>query len=212
MDPELISFDADGTLARSSFIDEFYFKVVPQYYAKYHDTDFDSAKEKVKSEYDSVGPENINWYKPSYWVKKFGFEESANDLVEESKHQREIYEETETVLEKLNENYPLIVISNAPSEFLEVQLEGIKHYFDEIYSCVSHFEKTKNDHMVYEIIFEEMDVVPKNAIHIGDDYKFDYKAAKKAGAEAIYLDREDEGPDEKHKIRKLREILDIVNR
>ncbi|MFP4045658.1 MAG: HAD family hydrolase [Candidatus Aenigmatarchaeota archaeon] len=208
MKPEVISFDVDGTLARKDFIDEFYFEVVPKLYKEYHDMSFEAALEAVKEAYDGVGPNNINWYKPSYWVERFGFEESAQELIERAKHTQEIYEETEEVLKKL-QNYRLIVISNAPMEFVNVQLEDTKDYFDEIYSCVSHFDKTKNDHMVYEIVYEEMDVVPKNVVHVGDEYKLDYKAAKKAGAKAFYLDRKGK-KDGDHVINGLTELLEIL--
>jgi len=73
---------------------------------------------------------------------------------------------------------------------MEISILNLSPYFDRIFSAVSDFGKTKKDEDVYKMVMEEMGVDGSDAVHVGDNLDFDYRAAKKAGMDAYYLDRE----------------------
>jgi len=68
---EVVSFDADGTIVDNEFVNEFWFEEIPRLYASKENIDFDRARDILKSQYDSVGDEDLRWYQPDYWFEKF---------------------------------------------------------------------------------------------------------------------------------------------
>jgi len=73
-DIEVFSFDVDGTLVSKRFTDAVWLRGIPELYAKKAGLSFDDAHRIVKSEYEKVGEENINWYRIDYWLHKFGLD------------------------------------------------------------------------------------------------------------------------------------------
>ncbi|RLI76183.1 HAD family hydrolase [Archaeoglobales archaeon] len=189
MKPKIISFDVDGTLVNQDFANKFWHEVVPRLYAKKHGLDYNEALNFVRKCYAKVGEEDIRWYLPDYWFKRFDLDVDPLNILKKMRNELEIYKDAIEALEELCGKYELIVVSNASKEFLEVELENIKDYFSKIYSCVSDFGEVRKEPDVYLKVCRSANVKPKQVVHIGDHYKFDYLVPKSVGIKAYLVDR-----------------------
>ena len=188
---KIVSFDLDGTLVTMDFVDAVWLEKIPQLYANKHGISFEEAKREVEKEYLKIGPEALEWYDIKYWIEKFDLKVSWKDILLSCKDKLKLYPEVKEVLERLVEDKQLVIISNAANEFIEVEIEslGLRKYFSAIFSAVSNFGKTKKDKEIYEMVCYELGIKKDGIVHVGDNYEFDYLAAKQAGIEAYYLDR-----------------------
>ncbi len=205
---KVISFDLDGTLVTTDFVDAVWLKRIPELYAEKYGLSFEEAKKKVEEEYLKVGPEALEWYDIHYWIKKFEINASWKDILLSCKKELKLYPEARKVLENLSNEAELIITSNAAREFIEIEVEvlDLRKYFSNIFSAVSDFQKTKKDKEVYRKIMEK---VGRNIIHVGDNYEFDYVAPRQAGLKAYYLDRSGNS-NGSHVVRNLVEFEERV--
>ncbi len=187
----IISFDLDGTLVKMDYVDAVWLEKIPELYAEKYQLSYEDARRKVEEEYLKIGPERLEWYDIHYWIRKFDLDIDWKDLLMSCIDKLEMYPEVKEVLESLGKENELIIISNAANEFIEIEMEvlGLKKYFSRIFSAVSNFKKTKKDKEIYELVCKEMGIDKDKLIHVGDNYEFDYLAARQAGIKAFYLDR-----------------------
>jgi len=188
----LISFDLDGTLVDYTQFDMlFWYEEVPKLYAIKHKLSFEEAKKQVIAEYDRVGSSNINWYNPSFWFKHFSFLVSHKKIIGDMKKNIVLFNDVIPALSRLKKNNTLIILTHSSHEFNEFKLEaeGLKGMFSKIISTTSDLHVTKKSEKVYQMISDEFGISPKEIIHIGDDYEFDYQAPRRIGIRAFYLDR-----------------------
>ncbi|HID42293.1 MAG TPA: HAD family hydrolase [Archaeoglobaceae archaeon] len=186
---KVISFDVDGTLIDLGFVNTFWDVEVPRLYAKKYGLKFDEAFKIVRSAYDELGDEDLRWYKPEYWFKRFSLDESPEEVIERIKHKVKVFPDALETIEYLHKDNELIVVSNAPRKFLDLGIKDIRHYFSRIYSCTSDFGTVRKKPEVYIRICEELKVNPKNVVHVGDHYKFDYEVPRSIGIKAFFIDR-----------------------
>lgn len=184
-----ISLDMDGTLVNSKFVDLVWMQGVPELYHEKSGLDFEAAKEYVVSEYMKIGSDKLEWYNLPYWLEKFGLDVDKWDLLRKYEDEIEFYPEVSEALDCLSDNYELIVTSNAAREFLEIELDGFKDYFHEVFSATSDFHDVKKSPHIYGAICKELDVKPFEVLHIGDHYNYDYESPLQAGLDALFLDR-----------------------
>ncbi|MCD6494071.1 MAG: HAD family hydrolase [Archaeoglobaceae archaeon] len=208
MKPKIISFDVDGTLVNQDFANKFWHELVPKLYAEKHGLNYKDAKEYVRKCYAEVGEEDIRWYLPDYWFKRFGLDDNPKDVLEEYKNELKIYDDAIDALEKLHKKYDLIVISNASKDFLDVELEDLRNYFKCIFSCVSDLKKVRKEPEVYVKICRHLKIHPTEVAHVGDHYKFDYVVPKSVGIDAYLVDRQRKY---EKALKDLREFLTIFN-
>lgn len=192
MDRKIISFDVRGTLTTPRFTDLIWEVAMPKLYSEKTGIDLNSAKSYVFREYEKIGEERIEWYDIKYWFEHFGLGDNYRKLLKGYSHEVSYYPEVREVLENLNKNYELIIISNAAREFLEVELEGIKDYFTHIFSAPSDFNQIKKTPSFYLDICSILKVKPSEVTHIGDNWFFDYIIPREVGIVAFYLDRQGE--------------------
>jgi putative hydrolase of the HAD superfamily len=147
------------------------------------------AKDAVLGEYMKVVCDKPEWYDLNHWLEKFGLEETKENLLERYAGEIEIYPDVMESLDILSQKYNLVVTSNAPRYFLELELEEIGKYFSEIFSVTSDFKQTKNDPQVYREVCRRLETKPHEVVHIGDHYFYDYEVPLGAGLDAIFLDR-----------------------
>lgn len=189
---QVVSFDMDGTLTDMSYANSVWLRGVPELYALKNGISFEEALRRVKSEYDSVGRENLEWYDLAYWLKKFGIEVASRQVLSSFVENIRVFEEVRGVLERLrNSGYRLVVVTNARREFVDMELgrTGISGYFESIFSSPSDFNLTKNGTVVYEKVCVACRVSPANVMHVGDDPDFDFAVPRKLGIRAFLLDR-----------------------
>ena len=184
----IISFDVDGTLVDLEYNDLIWFKEIPELVAKKKKISFEKSLKFVHEEYAKLGEHNINWYDINYWISYFGIEISPDKIFEKYEPQVKIYPEVISLLEELKKKYILIVITAMPREFLIPKMKNLEKYFKFSFSALSDFKELKNSE-IYSKISKALKVPPKQILHIGDHWEFDYLAARKAGMNAIYLDR-----------------------
>ncbi len=185
---KIISFDVDGTLVDLEYNDLIWFKEIPELVAKKKKISFEKSLKFVHEEYTKLGEHNLNWYDINYWISYFGLEISPNKIFEKYESQVQIYPEVIPLLEEIRKNFILIVITAMPSEFLIPKMKKLGKYFKFSFSALSDFKELKNFE-IYSKISKALKVHPEQILHIGDHWEFDYLAARKAGMNAIYLNR-----------------------
>ncbi|MFH1750425.1 MAG: HAD family hydrolase, partial [Candidatus Micrarchaeota archaeon] len=115
--------------------------------------------------------------------------------------------------------YDLVVISNATRDFIDFKLkvDDLEKYFSRVFSTTSDFNCIKGDSKGYLGACNRMGIAPGGLIHIGDDYHFDYLAARNVGIDAYFLmrdggNREKEnhsGPEGKFPVEKGKSVRDL---
>jgi HAD superfamily hydrolase (TIGR01549 family) len=187
---KVFSFDVDGTLVSQGFADCVWLQGIPEAYAEKEGLSFEQAFEFVRSEYDKIGENRIEWYKIDYWLRKFGLGITREELFRKYEGEIKIYEEVESVLKVLKEEgYKLVVSSNAATEFLDFQIHTIKKFFSRIFSATSDCGEVKKSNGFYARVCGILDVKPQEVVHIGDHWIFDFVNPRKIGMNAYYLDR-----------------------
>ena len=188
----VISFDMDGTLTDLSFVDSVWLEGIPKLFAHNNQISLEEARKRVKSEYDRVGNEKLEWYDLNFWLDKFSIDVSPQQVLKSFREKIRVFQDVPTVLENLkNRGYRLIVITNARREFVDIEMRqtGIQGYFERIFSSPSDFRLTKNATRVYENVCNACEISPCEMIHVGDAQDFDFIVPKKLGINVFLLDR-----------------------
>lgn len=185
----VVSFDMEGTLIDHNFSDLFWEIDIPTLYGRKHGLDLETARERVISEYAQIGDERPEWYDADYWFTKLGLEGDVQELLDRRREDCRVYTEAYPVLERLSGRFPLIISSNTMREFLKVQLLKFPSHFDHVFSATSDFGMVKKSEDFYRRICRILGVTPGEVVHVGDNLRFDFEAAKKAGMIAFHLDR-----------------------
>jgi len=204
-DIEVVSFDMEGTLIDDGYSNLIWETDIPRLYGEEHGLDLDTARAKVLGEYAQVGEERPEWYDIDYWFKRLGLDYDWRELLRQREGACIVYSEVPGVLERMDDEYTLIVSSNTIREFLDVQLTKLPDVFTEVYSAPSDLKTVKKTDSFYSRICEEMGVDPSRMAHVGDSLKFDYEEPRKLGIHSFYLDRQGRSSRE-HVVRDLDEF------
>lgn len=205
--PKIISFDMDGTLVDPEFTDWVWGHGIPTLYGEKAGLPFEEAKGFVVKEYLKVGEGAIEWYDIKYWFGFFQLAENWKVLMERYTDKIKVYPDVHPLLERLRDNYPLVLTSNAGREFIQMEMEatGLDRYFDRIFSATSDFGEVKKTSGFYQRICRILEARPQEIVHVGDHYEFDYLVPSSLGIHAFYLDRSD-GQRGEFVISDLREL------
>lgn len=209
---ELVSFDLDGTITDTSFVDSVWLEGIPQLYASEKNLPLDDAKRLVKREYDKIGRERLEWYDPTYWIEKFGLQISPEELLNSFDGKIRIFPEVREVLEEIRvRGLKQIIVSNARREFVDLEIDktNIAHYFEKVFSATSDFGQIKKSVDIFQKVCKICCITPEEMIHVGDDRLFDFEIPKKLGILAFYLDRTGQCKEKSaiHNLRELNEKL-----
>ena len=209
---KVISFDLDGTLVNSrKFDNTFCNEEIPKLYSKAHKIIILEAKRIVLRKYKEVGIDNINWYRPEFWFKKFELKNDWKKIMKDLKYLIKPFPEVNEILEKLSKKYEIVVLTQSPkySAKLKLKISKIKRLFKKIFVVIEDFKMVKHDENVYSILLKKLNLKPNEIIHIGNDYKFDCQAPRNFGIRAILLDRSEnkKGDDIIHNLREIENIL-----
>jgi len=120
-----------------------------------------------------------------------------------------IFPETKDVLKTLKEkNYNLGIISNFDSRVYDVMKNLEIHEYFETFVISSEAGFAKPNPNIFHIALKEMDVDPKECLHIGDHIHNDFHGARALGIQALLIDRKGEYEfiGNQHKILNLQEI------
>jgi HAD superfamily hydrolase (TIGR01549 family) len=207
---KVVSFDLDGTITDTSFVDSVWLEGIPRLYALKNGISFEDARNSVMNEYGKVGRERLEWYDLSYWIGRLGLQVSHREVLSSFKHRIRIFTEVPEVLEKLKDlDSRVIVVTNARREFVDLELEKTKigHYFERVFSSTSDFGLIKKSVGLYRKVCVICDISPEEVIHVGDDLLFDFEVPRKLGIRAFYLDRSGEHSGD-YVVNSLRELTE----
>lgn len=188
----VVSFDLDGTLADTRYVNHVWLEAIPRLYAERNDMLLDEAKEYIIGEYEAVGQDALEWYDITYWLDVLDLNIGWRELLTRRVDLLRPYPEAPGVIHRLHRSHMLIITSNAAREFIEIETAelGLTERFAHIFSAVSDFGRTKKHPDVYRDICSRLDVAPEDIVHVGDSYAFDYLAPREIGITTYYLDRE----------------------
>jgi len=209
---KLISFDLDGTLVEPTYINLVWEKGIPELYAQKNQISLEQATAKVMAEYERVGDGSLLWYDIKHWFDFFNLPGDWKSLLEQHRKKICLFPEVKEVLEELQEDFDLIVTSNAAREFVEMEVKetGISPYFSRIFSATSDFGQVKKVPQFYKQICDIMEVAPSLMIHVGDHYEFDFLVPQELGMKAYYLDRNETKPKNGFTIKNLKSFVKLV--
>lgn len=190
--PAIVSFDLDGTLVDTTYVNHVWLEAIPRIYASQHNVPLQEAKEYIIGEYEGMGQEALEWYDITYWLDILDIDVEWQDLLTRHVHLLRSYPEAPEVIHRLCDSHQLIITSNAAREFIDIETEalGFDHCFEHIFSAVSDFGRTKKHPQVYREICSRLGVAPEDIVHVGDSYAFDYLAPREVGITTFYLDRD----------------------
>ena len=184
---KIISFDLYQTLTTADFINCVWHQAIPSLYAARNHLAFTEARTIVEAEYAGVSDKTLDWYDIRYWVNRFQL--GNHEIVLECCRDKvALYPETVEVLSSLNAEYPLIIASSMPREFMPPILTGINHLFTRIFSSFSDYRQLKTVEF-YKAVCQELHVRPQEILHTGDDWEEDFIIPQKIGIHAVHLDR-----------------------
>jgi putative hydrolase of the HAD superfamily len=205
----VISFDMDGTLVNSRFVDKVWMEGLPERFAEKYGVEVEAAKDHVIGEYMKIGSDRLEWYDLQYWIDRFGLNIGKDELLDSYSDLIELYPEVREVIHRLSEEFQLVITSNAAREFVEIEMDGLCGYFERIFSATSDLRSVKKSSDVYREVCKMMNVRPIEVLHIGDHYTYDYESPLEAGLDALFLDRSGKrsGPEV---VGDLREAAELV--
>ena len=189
--PKVISFDMDGTLIGPEFTDWVWSYGIPVLYGEKKGLSFEEAKRVVEGEYRKVGEGAIEWYDIKYWFGFFRLEKDWKGLMRQFVDKIKVYPDVHPILDHIKNRFPMILTTNAGKEFVGVEMEatGLERYFDRIFSATSDFGEVKKTASFYQRICQILGVDPKEMVHVGDHYQFDFLVPRELGIQAFYVDR-----------------------
>ncbi len=187
----VISFDVDGTLITYDFVNSVWFEEIPKLVAEKEGLSFNEALKKVKAAYNEVTEERMEWYDIKYWLNKFELKVDWKKLLDKVKWKIKVYPDVLPTLERLSKSYKLVINSNSPREFLDLELKeaNLTKFFFKIFSSTSDFNQVRKSEDYYAKICFILNVKPENMLHIGDNWKFDFEVPLKIGINTLFLDR-----------------------
>lgn len=209
---KLISFDLDGTLTTTAFVDAVWRVGVPELYAAKHKISFGEAQKTILHHYEAMGDNDLLWYNLPFWLTYFELEADAEQLLHTFRPAIALFSDVLPTLSFLQQRRPLIMISNAARIFLnmEVQATGIEKYFKKIFSVTTDFKTVKRDAAVYRTVCSHMNIDPQEIMHVGDHWEFDFETPRRIGMQAYFVDRAGSKTGDSI-IYSLDELKEIVN-
>ncbi|MBU0498073.1 MAG: HAD family hydrolase [Candidatus Thermoplasmatota archaeon] len=208
----ILSFDLDGTLVTSSYADQVWLEGLPKIYAQEKNVTLNHAKKILTTAYKEIGDHSIEWYDPTYWFKRYHLTIPWINLLTTYTDYITPYTETLPIIQQLATQFPLIIISNAKREFIEIQLKHTKlqSYFIHTFSSVSDFNHVKKEPHVYQTICNQLNIEPHQLIHIGDHKTYDYNVPRTLGIDAYYLNRTIPKPTHNHEVTSLTMFTEYI--
>lgn len=167
METKTISVDLCGTIANCSPYDRLWYELLPRLYSEFHGIGFENAKLRLAEEYRSVGPQRLEWYKPSFWIRRLSIDEER--YVQEVK--REIKIELPSEVYRASKNLRLILSTNVAKEVLLLTVDVSP--FKAIYSSVD-MGRARKDSAFWQAVASSERAIEWPFIHLGDDYVYDY--------------------------------------
>lgn len=164
-------------------------------------------------------------YRQEAWTKglrQLGVEDPqfgallAARFVEERKQHPFLYEESLHVLEKLQNDYQLVLLTNGSPSLQQLKLTitpEIAPYFDHIIIS-GDFGRGKPDVSIFQYALEQAGVQADEALMVGDNLMTDILGANRAGIRSVWINREQQQRSDvstpTFEIQHLSELFEII--
>ena len=128
----------------------------------------------------------------------------------DSLYNRNAFDESRTVLEKLAGKYTLVIASNTDTEPLLQNFEYNNLQFENVFTSEL-LKCYKPDEQFYHRILDEIACSADEAVFVGDSGEEDVIAPKKVGMTTVLVDRKNKGDNlgQDYTVGNLSELLDI---
>lgn len=137
--------------------------------------------------------------------------EEAFDAFIRARNEVQLYEDVLPALEQLRSRYRLFTASNGNADLGRI---GLAHYFERTIAA-RHVGALKPDPAVFHKVIEGTDLQLHEVVYVGDDPQLDVEGARRAGMQAIWIDRQGAAwPAEiepaTHTVRSLAELVRLL--
>lgn len=164
-------------------------------------------------------------YRKNAWtlgLKAFGIDDPefghllAETFPEERKGNPFVYDETFDVLDRLNEQYKLLLLTNGSPDLQHTKLSitpKIKEYFDQILIS-GDFGKGKPDPSIFEHALSLMELSKEEVIMVGDNLMTDILGSSRIGMKNVWINRHHKERNEvvpTYEITHLEELYPIID-
>lgn len=165
-------------------------------------------------------------YQKEAWIKglldagidnpAFG-EELAKAFPDIRKKNPVLYEDSLRVLDALKDKYELLLLTNGSPNLQNIKLDitpELRPYFKEIVISGA-FGRGKPDPSIFKHALELLSVDPEEVLMVGDNLNTDIIGANRTGIRSVWINRKGMIAKEvtpTYEIKKLEELLDLVNR
>ncbi|MCA0966789.1 HAD family hydrolase [Priestia flexa] len=164
-------------------------------------------------------------YRKNAWtqgLKSLGIDDEAfgAELAERFPKERRrnpfVYEDTFDVLNELQSNYKLLLLTNGSPQLQNIKLEitpEIVPYFDEIVISGA-FGRGKPDPSIFDHALSLLNLSKDEVIMVGDNLMTDILGASRAGIRSVWVNRDDKKADKVvpfHEIKRLSELHEFLN-
>ncbi len=205
----VVSMDLDDTLVTREYVDYFWLELVPRLYAEASGLPFEEARRRVFESYDEVGEDDLRWYLPDYWFRRFNIRDRLEEALREAGRRVRPYPDALRVVRELKDSVELVISTNAAREFVELVFEAVPEFrdaFKRVYSCVSDFGIARKTPRFYRLVCADLGVEPSEVLHVGDDPVYDREVPRSVGIKAFSINREGGGD-----LRSLYEVLELLD-
>jgi putative hydrolase of the HAD superfamily len=140
----------------------------------------------------------------------------AEQFPEERRRKPFVYEDSFPVLDKLKENYKLLLLTNGSPDLQNTKLDitpELVPYFDEIVISGA-FGRGKPDPTIFEHALSLLNIQNEEAIMVGDNLMTDILGAKRAGIKSVWINRHGKERNEvipDFEIKHLSELFSILD-
>lgn len=148
-------------------------------------------------------------------AREFGYAEAmaeeAFDAFIRARNEVQLYEDVLPALEQLRSRYRLFTASNGNADLGRI---GLAHYFERTIAA-RHVGALKPDPAIFHKVIEGTDLQLHEVVYVGDDPQLDVEGARRAGMQAIWIDRQGASwPAEiepaTHTVRSLAELVRLL--
>ena len=139
-------------------------------------------------------------------------DEMARDAFEvfyRARNRVDLYDDVLPALERLSARFRLFAVSNGNADLAAV---GIASWFEGSLAA-REAGCLKPDPRIFQLLLERAGLAPYDALHVGDDPLADVEGARRAGLDAVWVNRRgDPWPEElEPPVRTVRSLADLVS-
>lgn len=145
-------------------------------------------------------------------------EQLAELFPEERKRHPFVYEETFQVLDRLKDNYRLVLLTNGSPGLQQTKLEitpEIAPYFDQVIISGA-FGRGKPDPAIFEHALEKSGLERDEVLMVGDNLLTDILGASRAGIRSVWVNRESKPPVKdvhpSYEIERLEDLFPLLEK